>query len=304
MPPAGPADEPAPGFLAIGHATRDLLPGGGWRLGGTVTFAALTAQRLGMRQVSVVTSGPEDVLAALREALPGIAIAGVSAAEATTYENIYTPAGRRQYLRGRATPLSLDDVPAAWRSARVALLAPLAHEVEPELATAFPEALVAATPQGWLRRFGPDGLVRSGPLDVVDRLPSNLRALILSIEDLNAPGVDSVEAGDAGWLDAALEQARRWTERVQLVVITLGPEGAVLLTAGAPDERMAGYPIAEVDPTGAGDVFAAAFLCELEATGDARASVDFANKVAALSVEGVGWGRIPTRAEVAARFGR
>ncbi|MGH2517105.1 MAG: PfkB family carbohydrate kinase, partial [Ktedonobacterales bacterium] len=77
-----------PDFLAIGHATRDLLPGGAWRLGGSVTFAAVTAQRLGMRP-AIVTSAPPDVLAALRDALPGVPLATVPSSSATTFENIY-----------------------------------------------------------------------------------------------------------------------------------------------------------------------------------------------------------------------
>jgi sugar/nucleoside kinase (ribokinase family) len=58
-----------------------------------------------------------------------------------------------------------------------------------------------------------------------------------------------------------------------------------------------------VDPTGAGDVFAAAFLCHLHASGNPREAADFANRVAACSVEKIGFASIPTRAEVVDRFG-
>ena len=117
-----------PDFLVICHATRDLLPNGGWRLGGSVAFAALTASRLGLR-TAVVTSGPEDVEASLRELLPETAIHCVRSADATVFENIYAAGRRRQYLRGRAAPLTLDAVPAPWRVAPLVLLAPLAGEV-------------------------------------------------------------------------------------------------------------------------------------------------------------------------------
>ena len=91
-----------PDFLAIGHVTRDLLPDGGWRLGGTVTFAALTAVRLGLR-AAIATSAPPDVLAALDAVLPDIPLSAIPTDEATTFENIYTSRGRQQFLRGRAT---------------------------------------------------------------------------------------------------------------------------------------------------------------------------------------------------------
>lgn len=298
---ARPSD--VPDFVAIGHATRDLLPDGGWRLGGTVTFAALTAQRLGLR-AAILTSGPPDLLAALRAALPGVALAYLPAPAATTYENVYAGGMRTQYLRDRAAPLSARDLPAAWRDTRIALLAPLAGEVEHTLAGAFPRALVAATPQGWLRRWDASGRVIPGPLDDAEMLLPRLRALILSREDLPAPiasALDTSEGGSApGDTDA---QIAAWARVVPLVVVTRGPAGAILYRDSGAPEAFPGYPARELDPTGAGDVFAAAFLCELHATGDPRAAVDFANRAAALSVEHLGADGIPTRADITRRFG-
>ena len=308
----GGGEDAAPELLVIGHATRDLLPTGGWRLGGTVTLAALTAARLGVGPVGIVTSGPVDVMAALHAMLPGASIAAVPSAEATTYENLYTARGRQQYLRGRAAPLTLNDVPPHWRGAPVVLLAPLAHEVDPALAEAFRGALIGATAQGWLRRFGDGGLVTAGPLDVAERLLPHLSALILSAEDLPAQGAQesagevetpSVASEPGISVEAIQAQVGSWAQMTPHVAVTLGPAGALLMAAGQPDVLLPGYPVTEVDPTGAGDVFAMAFLCELWTTGDARAAVDFANRVAALSVEGPGATNIPSRAEVAARFG-
>src|SRR5262249_26113685 len=144
------AEPGAPDLLVIGAATRDLVAGGGWRLGGTVVFAALTAVRLGLR-AAIVTSGPPDVLAALTAAAPEVEVAAVPATEATTFENVYDGAGhRQQYLRGQAAPLTLAAVPAAWRAAPWVLLAPLAREVDSDLAAALAQRTgtrVAATPQ-------------------------------------------------------------------------------------------------------------------------------------------------------------
>ena len=47
-----------PDFLAIGHAAKDLDGDGGFTIGGTVTYAAATARRLGLR-AAVVTSAAE-----------------------------------------------------------------------------------------------------------------------------------------------------------------------------------------------------------------------------------------------------
>jgi hypothetical protein len=290
-------------LLIIGHATRDLLPDGDWRLGGTAVYAALTAQRLGCRP-AIVTAGPPDLLAALRVALPGIPAAALPSAEATTFENRYDPAGRRhQYLRGRAVPLGLTAVPDAWRAAPLVLLAPLAREVDPRLAGAFPMGQVAATPQGWLRTWDPDGHVRHGPWQEAERVLPHLAALILSHEDLlpthNALDDPSARAAAEHMAD---ERLATWARRVPLLVVTRGAEGADLLSADR-CERIPAYPVRAVDPTGAGDVFAAAFLCALREMRDPRAAADFACCAASFAVERVDTSGIPTREQIDARLG-
>ena len=287
--------ETTPEFVVIGHATRDLLPDGSWRLGGGVAYAGATASRLGLG-VGVLTSAPPDVLSALREALPDTAIINIPASEATTFENIYDATGRRQFLRARAEPLALDHLPPAWAEARIVLLAPLAQEVDPSFAQTFPGALVAATPQGWLRRWDARGAVSPGPLDIAPQLLPYVRALILSRDDLLLPDADPAQKAQA---DAVIST---WASRVPFVAVTREADGADLYAAGAPAESLSGIVVREVDPTGAGDVFAAAFLCWLDRTGDARAAVRFANHVAACSVERVGVESAPTIAQLVERF--
>ena len=299
---AAPAD--VPDLLIVGPVTRDLLTDGGWRLGGTVTFAALTAHRLG-GSPAVVTAAPVDVASALRDLLPGVPLAVVPSAEATTFENVYQHGIRRQHLRGRAATLTLAHVPDAWHTAPLVLLAPLADDVDPALASAFPGALVAATPQGWLRRWDASGAVSPGPLAAADVLLPALGALILSRDDLlPSPGADvPTPAGVPRTPDEADAQIAAWARLVPLVAVTCGAAGALLYRDGRPPEAFPGYPVAELDPTGAGDVFAAAFLCHLRTGGDPRAAADFANRVAALSIEHPGASGIPTREQITAHFG-
>jgi 1D-myo-inositol 3-kinase len=276
-----------PDFLAIGHITRDLLPDGSWRLGGAVTYAALTAARLGLRP-AIITSAPPDVLAALDAVLPALPLNVISSDEATTFENFYTPQGRQQVLHGRAAPLALSSVPEAWRDAPIVLLGPVAQEIDAGVVGGFPNSLVAATPQGWLRQWGADGAVTPSPLASGDVLLPHVRALILSREDIGASA------------DTVLGE---WARIVPLIAVTCSRDGAYIWEHGVRSGLFAGYPANEVDPTGAGDVFAAAFLCELQETGNAARAIDFANQVAACSVEAVGGEGIPTREIVAARWG-
>jgi len=287
-----------PDFLAIGHAARDIQPGGEWRLGGSVAFAALTASRLGLKS-AVVTSGSSELLAELSRTLPDVEVTAIPSVEATTFENVYTDGVRRQYLRGRAATISLDAVPTNWRAAPMILLAPLIGEVEPELAAELSRSksgLLAATPQGWLRRTDSIGRVTPAPFDMAGQILPFLQVMILSYEDV------MVDATTGRGVEQAQELVSDWARIVPLVVITRGAAGAVLFQKGQSPRAFPGYPVREVDPTGAGDVFAAAFMAQLYRTSDSAAAMDLANRVAACSVEALGVSGIPTCEEALARF--
>src|SRR5260370_26289790 len=95
MPPAilQPAqDGRSPTFLTIGHVTRDLLPGDTFTLGGTVTFAALTAYQLGLVS-ALVTCADETLLAQLPTLRPHIGVAACPTPLSTTFENRYNDEG-------------------------------------------------------------------------------------------------------------------------------------------------------------------------------------------------------------------
>jgi 1D-myo-inositol 3-kinase len=287
-----------PDFLAVGHAARDMQPDGNWRLGGSVAFAALTASRLGLSS-AVVTSGTGELLAELTRTLPDVQVSAIPSVEATTFENVYTNGVRRQYLRGRAATISLDAVPESWRAAPMILLAPLIGEVEPEVAAELSRtkgALVAATPQGWLRHADSIGRVLPAPFDVAGRILPFLQAMILSYEDV------MVDAMTREAVEQAHATVSDWARIVPLVVVTRGAAGALLYQEGHQPRAFPGYPAREVDPTGAGDVFAGAFMVQLHRTGNPAAAMDFANRVAACSVEALGVGGIPTYEEALARY--
>ncbi len=293
------ADDVVPDLLLVGHATRDLVPGGGWRLGGTVVYAALTALRLGKRP-AIVTAASPDVLAALTALAPEIPVAAVPSPTSTTFENHYALDGRRhQHLRARAANLTLADIPAPWRAAPLVLLAPLAQEIAADLAAAFPHARVAATPQGWLRQWDATGLVSPCAwTDAPVALP-HLAALILSHEDLPADHLPASPTPPTATSPGVV--TARWAEAVPVLVVTRGADGADLWQ-GSHREHYPAYTIREMDPTGAGDVFAAAFLCHWQDTADPRQAVAFANCTASFVVEHPGLEGIPTLAQVLARL--
>jgi sugar/nucleoside kinase (ribokinase family) len=162
----------------------------------------------------------------------------------------------------------------------------VAQEVPPELADTFAaETLIGVTPQGWLRAWDERGLVRHPPWDTAERVLSRAHVLIFSPEDAGG--------------DLAL--VRRYAELARLAVVTDHRNGCVVWHAGR-QERYPAFEVDEVDPTGAGDVFAAAFLLRYAETRDSAAAARYANCVASFVVEGRGPAVIPTHEQVEHRL--
>lgn len=304
----------SPTFLTIGHVTKDLHADGSFSLGGTVTFAAFTAYQLGLMP-AIVTSADAQLLASLPSLLPSSSVIlhptpvvpvsshqtsfpiyAIPASESTTFVNLYDQGFRTQYLRARASHIEPEHIPTSWRDLPVVLLGPLAQEMTADLLALFPRRpgrILAATPQGWLRRWDSDGRIWPTPWRDAERMLPLLDVLILSHDDLLpfANG-NRVEA------DAILHA---WSQRIPLLVATDGRHGATLFQHGTPSSFPA-YPVREVDPTGAGDVFAAAFLAHLHQHGDPVQATNFANCAASFCVEQPGIGGIPTPERIAQRI--
>lgn len=263
-------------YLVIGHAARDLTPQGA-RLGGTVAYAALTARALGLRPAILTATGADLSL----EPLDGIPIVSIPSQASTTYENLYTETGRVQYLRARAERIPLDRVPASWRSAPILHLAPIADEVDSILPGGFTPSMLGLTPQGWMREWDSDG--RVSPRAWVESQPAlaQANAVVLSREDVNND-------------DLLIEHM---AEQTQILVVTEGAAGAVLYWHG--DRRRFRAPsVREVDATGAGDIFAAAFFVRYLTTRDPWEATHFATLLASHSVEREGLQGIPTQREI------
>jgi sugar/nucleoside kinase (ribokinase family) len=275
--------QPPVHYLAIGHVARDLTPEGP-RLGGTAAYAALTAGALDYAPGIVTACDPGLDL----EALAGVALTCAPAAASTVFENVYSPAGRRQFLRGQAPPLAAADIPPDWLRAPVIHVAPLAQELDPdivlEVVRAAPGAFVGLTPQGWLRQWDAAGQVVTTPA-AWRGTPAVLqaaRAAVVSIHDFGG--------------DWAI--AEQWARAAPVLAVTEGASGCTVFARGQGTRQFRAPPVTEVDPTGAGDVFAAAFFINLYETDDPWASARFANQVAALSVTRAGLAGVPDRSEV------
>ncbi len=268
-------------FLAVGHLTVDRLATG-ITPGGSVSYASVTAARLGLRAAILTAAGAEIDWPA---SLPGIEIVRSHSTASTSFENRYEGGERIQRLLSLAGPVPPALLSREWRHTPIVHLAPVAHEVSGEFIRLFSASLLGLTPQGLLRYWDGDGVVRQGSWAGDDALLDGCGVVVLSEEDLD---------GDRDFLD-------RCIRRVPIVLLTAGAEGATMFCKGR-EEHCSAFPVEEVDPTGAGDVFAAAFLIEYNLTGDPRHSAAFACCAASFAVEAPGLSGIPDRAAVENRL--
>ena len=265
-------------YLVIGHVAHDLTPEGP-RLGGTVTYSALTAHALGLRVGVVTAAGRETSL----EALNGISVISIESPQSTTFENIYTEQGRVQYLRAQARHLDFVSVPEVWRRTPIIHIGPIANEVDSVLPKDFSSALWGVTPQGWMRQCDEAGLVSRREWENAEPALQKADAVVMSREDVN---------GDDELIEHMAHQTR-------ILVVTESDAGCVLHWNG--DRRRFRAPqVHEADATGAGDIFAAAFFIRLYKTRDPWEAARFATLIATRSVTRIGLAGIPTSHEIEA----
>jgi sugar/nucleoside kinase (ribokinase family) len=303
-----------PDVVIAGAACRDIAADDprGWRLGGGVTYTALTSARLGLRTAAVIGLDPQAFdaheLALLAES--GVELLRVRLPRAPVYLNVDSPAGRIQTCVEPGLPLPHVAVPAAWRAARAWILAPVAGELDGDWADPIPAgAFVALGWQGLLRTLRAGTLVtRRAPAP--GRLVGRADLVGLSEHDV-APGTSLGEL-------AALLHPGAW------LAYTNGVAGGRLAEVTAvgvgrivPYEAIAAAR--EVDATGAGDTFLAALVASVvqanldaaRGTAGERSASDlvdpiresrFAAAAASFTVEAPGLDGVPDRAAVLRRL--
>lgn len=276
---------PPPNYLVLGHLSLDRTTHAGISpghaapptLGGTAAYAALTARALGWHP-ALVTSASADLDP---EPLQGIPVARVPAEQSTTFVNAHNGARRTQTLESRAAVLDAGAVPPEWRGAAIVHLAPIADEMPVDLIDHFAgERLLGITPQGWMRTWNSDGRISHASWEPVRKALEAAEAVVVSLQDL---------AGDEGEVEALASACR-------LLILTEGAAGARVYWNG--DVRRVPAPSAvQIDPTGAGDIFAASFFIRLHQTRDPWEATRFANRLAATSVTRAGLAGVPTPEE-------
>ena len=248
----------SPDLVVLGNLLVDdmVFPDGRTRMaepGGATLYAALGASLWGLR-TGVASVRGDDYPAGALEALAarGVDLAGVRALGAPGIRTwlLYRGA-RRQVIHRLDRPSHAEvsptaaAIPAAWRSARALHVAPMPFEVQRELVASLaplPGAFLSLDPYRLLSRATIDEW-----RDVIERVD----AFLLSEDEMEIggredprPAIRSLAGG-----------------RLRFVFFKRGARGGTLYDAR--EDRFVDWaPRAAgvVDPTGAGDAFAAGFL--------------------------------------------
>ncbi len=221
-----------------------------------------------------------------RTALAGLDVRSTPAATVPRYANSYDAGGERtQFLLAPGEPL---DLPMLLESPADALIvAPAYHEFS--ALPSLPRLLLAVSLQGLLRTADAEGRIRPATDPTAAALPFSPPGsfAFFSEEDTEDP--------------ASLAQSL--AARDVTVLLTRGYRGATVYASGR-IAHFAALSARPVDPTGAGDCFATAFVVRYLETQNLADPLPFALAAGALAVEGLGLAGVPTRAAIESRLAR
>jgi sugar/nucleoside kinase (ribokinase family) len=271
--------------LALGHVTHDRVEG---RLvpGGCAYYAAKTWEALGARSRLHSVIGEDFACQADLEGLEcQLARSGLT----TTFTNIY-PSGatRIQYVEAMAPPIDAGQLPPDWRAPDVAFLGPVIGELDIDsLREVLRPRVLAIGVQGFVRTsIAEPPALREARTDLVDKARRVVpRPWLPPLETLRGIDVACLSVEDLEGQPGLLE---RLVAVIPLVALTRDRAGCDLIRPGRPNSWVGIHPAQVVDPTGAGDTFAAGLLFGMAQGLEAVAAARLGAAAASIIIEGIG----------------
>lgn len=271
--------------MIVGPVTWDLFADGRRTAGGPVSFAARVAAAMGVR-LHVLTMGAPD---ADVSALEGHEVHVVNTPQTLTFAHTFSSDGLRtlRVVTDTRRTLAPSDAPSGWPRPDVLLIAPLLPaDVEAVAFSALPTADCGIIAQGFLRRVDAAGLISTtnAPTTALLKAATPRTSVFVSEDEV------------AKWSPSDIAAL---ADRSGRLVITHGGRGAEIRDH-AGSRFVPPVPATAVDTTGAGDVFATAFILAL-GEGEATAA-RLAAAYAAAKVEVTGPAPLPDRATIERRL--
>ncbi len=283
----------------IGPVARDINAVGTTEYppqpGGAAYYATMVYAALGLRAAVVTRVAPVDEAALLGELrAKGVEVFNLPTRTTTSFRNLYDPAqpdARRQRVDAVGDPIRVRDLPAIV--ARLWQIGPLTSG---DVALGVIDHCAAS---GGLVGLDVQGLTRQIVRGAVEAAqPARRLGHLRRLDVLKADEAELMIHAGAGDLATAVERIRH--AGVREVLVTRASRGSTIFGPDGAIEISAVPPRRQVDPTGCGDTYLAAYLAGRLASADLEACGTFASAAAALKMEGVG----PLRAGRAAILAR
>jgi 1D-myo-inositol 3-kinase len=263
-----------PEYLCIGHLTIDKTPEGD-KIGGTAAYASLTAKAMSLDTALYTTYTQQQLPSIFSQIQSEVQVES----SLMTFENIYHEKKRKQHLLHTCNPLQLSGIPVQWSDPSIVHFGPIFHDIAPQTVSHFPHAFIGVTPQGWLRTLEGQ-IVQPKYRDWLrDYLPQ-ADAVVISVEDV---GYDE-------------DAIRTMASISPILAVTEGFYGARIYHEGKM-HRCHAPELPEIDPTGAGDIFATIFFIMLHRGNSPQLAGQIATQLASFSVLRRGLDSIPTKYE-------
>jgi len=216
----------------------------------------------------------------------GVDLSIIPSTKTTHFKNIYNKNIRQQYLLNKASDILSHQLLSNIVHPKMVLLGPIANEIEFDLINKYSNSLVAVCPQGWMRRWDKAGKVYH--VEIEDwSVFQNADMVVLSEEDLNFD----------------LKKIPYLASLFEILVVTKSEKGADVFFQNK-KYSCSGFEVNMIDPTGAGDIFATAFLIKYYQTKDILHAANFANAAAAFCIEGKGMENLPTEKTINNRISK
>ena len=283
--------------IIIGHFSLDtnMWPTGQIKnaLGGAPTYAGSTfaAMHKKVGVFSIIGKDHYSEVLSLCQA-KGIDTQGllVSSEQTMTFQNLYTADGNRtQRCLNVAPKLLFKNLPKNYLVSKAFYISPLAAEVNEEFIRKLKtkENIVMLDPQGLMRNINKEGEVST----IFNKIKLER---IFKLVDIIKIGKDEVEAfkmREKKILNTLNKMG------VRVAIITRGRDPIMILYSRRIFEVQT-LNVKVEDPTGAGDVFGAAFLSEYITGSTINKAAKFAATSASLKIRHVGPSGFPSKEDV------